>query len=168
MSAMPRAVAAAAELLRQPRTTAALTTAGAGLVLVSALTTAIYFLIGERHTHALGSARFAAIAMCTAAVILGLHFVVFRSFAEFEPLGGFEWALLAVLALACMFIPGLMQAEGVRRVGAEAGSIGSTVGPPTTIVLAALFFDERLNLWQVLGSAMIVGSVLVMSLRKKD
>ena len=71
--------------------------------------------------------------------------------------------LLAVLGIACMFIPGLLQAEGMRRVGAQRAAIGSTIGPPTTIFLAALFLDERLNGWQLLGSAMIVGSVLVLS-----
>ncbi len=35
---------------------------GASLVLIAALTTAIYFLIGERYVHALGSTRFAAVA----------------------------------------------------------------------------------------------------------
>ena len=63
-----------------------------------------------------------------------------------------------------MFLPGLMQAEGVRRVGAQRAAIGSTVGPPTTIVLAALFLGERLNGWQLLGSALIVVSVLLLSL----
>jgi drug/metabolite transporter (DMT)-like permease len=59
-----------------------------------------------------------------------------------------------------------MQAEGVRRVGAQRAAIGSTVGPPTTILLAALFLGERLNGWQLLGSAMIVVSVLILSLGK--
>ena len=36
---------------------------GAGLVLIAALTTATYFLIGERYVHVLGSTRFAAVAM---------------------------------------------------------------------------------------------------------
>ena len=31
-------------------------------------------------------------------------------------------------------------------------------------MLAALFLDERLNGWQLLGSAMIIGSVLVLEL----
>jgi drug/metabolite transporter (DMT)-like permease len=74
--------------------------------------------------------------------------------------------LLAVLGIACMFVPGLLQAEGMRRVGASRAAIGSTIGPPTTIVLAALFFNERLNIWQILGSAMIVGSVLLLSMGK--
>ncbi len=75
-----------------------------------------------------------------------------------------DWLLLGILAIACMFVPGLMQAEGCRSVGAQRAAIGSTVGPPTTILLAALFLGERLNGWQLLGSAMIVVSVLVLSL----
>ncbi|MEO8063987.1 MAG: DMT family transporter [Pseudomonadota bacterium] len=140
---------------------------GAGLVLIAALTTAIYFLIGERYTHELGSTRFAAIGMSASAVVLAIHFTLFRSFDEFNTLQGHDWMLLVVLSVACMFLPGLMQAEGMRRVGAQRAAIGSTVGPPTTIVLAALFLDERLNVWQALGTAMIVGSVLALSLGKR-
>jgi drug/metabolite transporter (DMT)-like permease len=139
---------------------------GAGLTLVAALTTAIYFLIGERYTRELGSTRFAAIGMSSAAVLLALHFLAFRPLAEIAALGARDWMLLAILAIFCMFVPGLLQAEGMRRVGAQSGAIGSTIGPVTTLVLAALFLDERLNVWQLLGSAMIVISVLVLSLRK--
>jgi drug/metabolite transporter (DMT)-like permease len=141
---------------------------GASLVLIAALTTAIYFLIGERFVHVLGSTRFAAIGMSSSAIVLALHFAVFRSFDEVRVLDAHSWLLLVVLGIACMFLPGLMQAEGVRRVGAQRAAIGSTVGPPTTIVLAALFLGERLNGWQLLGSAMIVASVLWMSLGKSN
>jgi drug/metabolite transporter (DMT)-like permease len=141
---------------------------GAGLVLIAALTTAVYFLIGARYTRELGSTRFAAIAMISAALLLAVHFAVFRSFEEVRALQGHDWMLLAILGVACMFVPGLLQAEGMRRVGASRAAIGSTIGPPTTIVLAAIFFSERLNLWQILGSAMIVGSVLVMSLAPRE
>jgi drug/metabolite transporter (DMT)-like permease len=141
---------------------------GASLVLVAALTTAIYFLIGGRYVHELGSARFAAIGMSSSAIVLAVHFAWFRSFGELAVLGPHDWLLLGVLSIACMFLPGLMQAEGVRRVGAQRAAIGSTVGPPATIVLAAIFLGERLNGWQLLGSAMIVVSVVVLSMGKSD
>jgi drug/metabolite transporter (DMT)-like permease len=141
---------------------------GAGLTLVAALTTAIYFLIGERYTHELGSTRFAAIGMSSAAVVLAVHFTLFRSFSEIAALDAHDWMLLGILAMFCMFVPGLLQAEGMRRVGAQRGAIGSTIGPVTTIVLAALFLNERLNAWQLLGSAMIVCSILVLSLGKSE
>jgi drug/metabolite transporter (DMT)-like permease len=140
---------------------------GAGLVLIAALTTAIYFLIGERYTRELGSTRFAAIGMSSAAIVLAIHFAVFRSFDELRALQSYDWFLLVVLGVACMFVPGLLQAEGMRRVGAQRAAIGSTIGPPTTIALAALFLGERLNVWQILGSAMIVCSVLVLSWPKR-
>lgn len=136
---------------------------GALLVLIAALTTAAYFLIGARHTRELGSTRFTAIAMISAALLLCAHYAIFGSLAEVRALEAPDWLLLAILGTACMFIPGLLQAEGMRRVGASHAAIGSTIGPPTTIILAALFFGERLNGWQVLGSAMIVGSVLLLS-----
>jgi drug/metabolite transporter (DMT)-like permease len=136
---------------------------GAMLVLIAAFTTAVYFLIGARHTRELGSTRFAAIAMISAAVLLAAHYSLFGSLAQIERLETDDWLLLAILGIACMFVPGLLQAEGMRRVGASRAAIGSTIGPPTTIVLAAFFFEERLNVWQILGSAMIVGSVVVLS-----
>jgi drug/metabolite transporter (DMT)-like permease len=139
---------------------------GASLVLIAALTTAIYFLIGERYTRELGSTRFAAIGMTSSAILLALHFVVFRSFDEIASLQAYDWLLLGILGIACMFIPGLLQAEGMRRVGAQRAAIGSTIGPPTTIILAAIFLGERLNGWQMLGTALIVGSVLLLSLSK--
>jgi drug/metabolite transporter (DMT)-like permease len=140
---------------------------GASLVLIAALTTAIYFLIGERYTNELGSTRFAAIGMSASALMLALHFAVFRSFDEFRALQAYDWTLLVILGVFCVFIPGLLQAEGMRRVGAQRAAIGSTIGPPTTIFLAALFLDERLTAWQLLGSAMIIGSVLVLSWPKR-
>ena len=140
---------------------------GALLVLVAALTTAVYFLIGARYTRELGSTRFAAIAMISAAVLLAIHFAVFRSADEVRALGAYDWMLLAILGIACMFVPGLLQAEGMRRVGASRAAIGSTIGPPTTILLAAVFFGERLNGWQILGSVMIVGSVMLLSVPER-
>jgi drug/metabolite transporter (DMT)-like permease len=140
---------------------------GASLVLIAALTTAIYFLIGERYTHELGSTRFAAIGMSASATMLALHFAVFRSVDELRALQAYDWMLLVILGVFCVFIPGLLQAEGMRRVGAQRAAIGSTIGPPTTIFLAAVFLHERLNSWQLLGSAMIIGSVLVLSWPKR-
>jgi drug/metabolite transporter (DMT)-like permease len=137
---------------------------GAGLTLIAAFTTAIYFLIGARYTRELGSTRFAAIGMSSSAVVLAIHFAIFRSVGELTLLNAHDWLLLGILAIACMFLPGLMQAEGMRSVGAQRAAIGSTVGPPTTIVLAAIFLGERLNVWQLLGTAMIVCSVLVLTL----
>ena len=97
------------------------------LVLIAALTTAIYFLIGERYTHELGSTRFAAIGMSSSAAGAGAALrACFARSTNFARSQAYDWMLLVILGVACMFIPGLLQAEGMRRVGAQRAAIGST------------------------------------------
>lgn len=140
---------------------------GAAMVLVSALTYAIYFMIGARYTAVLGSTRFTVVAMTTSAIALTIHFFSLRTPRELAAFDSATWLGLSALAVACMFFPALMQAEGVRRVGAERAAIASTAGPPTTILLAALFLGERLVAAQLAGVACIVGGILALELAAK-
>ena len=141
---------------------------GASLVLIAALTTAIYFLIGERYTHELGSTRFAAIGMSASAVMLALHFAVFRSFDELRALQAYDWMLLVILGVFCVFIPGLLQAEGMRRVGraARAPSAAPSARRPRSSWRRCSSASGS-TAGSLLGSAMIVGSVLVLSWPKR-
>ncbi|MBK6597278.1 MAG: EamA family transporter [Proteobacteria bacterium] len=140
---------------------------GAGLVLISALSYAIYFLIGARYTHDLGSSRFTLVAMTTAGIALAAHFSLFGTPNELWQYDTPVWLTLIVMSIVCMFFPALMQAEGVKRVGAQRGSVASTVGPPTTILLAAVLLDERLTATQLIGTALIIAGILVVELRRK-
>ena len=65
-----------------------------------------------------------------------------------------------------MFLPALLQAEGVRRIGAQRGAVLSTVGPPTTVLIAWALLGERLGGWQWLGIALIVGGILALDLAR--
>jgi drug/metabolite transporter (DMT)-like permease len=139
---------------------------GAFWVILSGLSYGIYFLIAERYTREIGSTRFTLYAMSTAALTLAIHLTIGGAYRDFPsyPLGA--WLLLCVLAVLCMFLPALLQAEGVRRVGAVRGAIVSTVGPPTTILLAWLLLGERLTGWQWLGVALILSGVLSIDLAR--
>jgi drug/metabolite transporter (DMT)-like permease len=133
---------------------------GAGMVLISALSYAIYFMIGEKFTRQIGSARFTLFAMSTAAVALLIHVLVHHGVQGIAQIPAAGWGWLFLLGVLCMFIPALLQAEGIRRIGAQRGAVVSTMGPPTTVLLAWALLGERLNLWQLAGVAMIIGSVL--------
>jgi drug/metabolite transporter (DMT)-like permease len=139
---------------------------GALLVIGSALSYAIYFVVSEKYTREIGSARFTLIAMTAAPACLLPHFLVTHDVAELGAFSASAWALLVILAIVCMFLPASFQAEGVRRVGAQRGAVLSTVGPPTTVVLAWILLDERLTLWQWLGIALIVLGILVLDLER--
>ena len=47
-----------------------------------------------------------------------------------------------------------------RRIGAQRASAASTVGPPTTVLLAWVLLGERLTIWQIAGIVIIIASVL--------
>lgn len=137
---------------------------GAALVLVSSFSYAVYFVTGEHCTRRIGSARFTLFAMSAATAACVLHFALRADTSEFVALPATGWALLCALGVLCMFVPALMQSEGVRRIGAQRGSVVSTLGPPTTILLGWALLGERLTAMQIAGVVLIVGSVLVIEL----
>ncbi len=139
---------------------------GAALVILAAITYAVYFMIGERYTREIGSTRFTLFAMSAAAVALVVHYLVRHGVQALGAIPPAGWLMLAVLGVFVMFVPALMQAEGVRRVGAQRGALVSTAGPPTTILLAWLLLGERMSAWQLTGVALIVGGILVLDLAR--
>lgn len=139
---------------------------GALLVIGSALSYAIYFIVSETYTRSVGSARFTLIAMTAATACLVPHYLFFHGAAEVATIDSTGWMLLVGIAVFCMFLPASFQAEGVRRIGAERGAVLSTVGPPTTVVLAFVLLDERLSAWQWTGMALIVLGILVLDLAR--
>ncbi len=136
---------------------------GSLMVLFCAGTTASYWLLGERCLPDLGSRAFTIIAMSAAAVLVVLDFVLTHPLGVVATLSGHAWLLLLCLAVLCMFLPTLMQAEGMRRIGAVRGALSATVGPPAAMVLGAALLDERPGWLQILGTAMIVGGVLLIA-----
>lgn len=141
---------------------------GALLVIGSALSYAIYFLVSEKYTRSVGSSRFTLLAMTAATVCLAPHYLIVNGTADLESIGAEAWLLLLGIAVFCMFLPASLQAEGVRRIGAQRGAVLSTVGPPTTVVLAWGLLGERLSAWQWAGMALIVLGILVLDLARSS
>jgi drug/metabolite transporter (DMT)-like permease len=136
---------------------------GALFVLGCAATTATYFLLGERCIPELGSSGFTIVAMAAAAVVVCTVFLFTRSVSTVATLTAQQWLLLLALAVLCMFLPTLFQAEGIRRIGAARGALASTVGPPAALLLGMLLLGERPTGWQVAGTALILAGMVVIA-----
>lgn len=136
---------------------------GAMLVLGCASATAAYFLLGERSIPHLGSSGFTIVAMAAAAVTVVIAFLIRHPVALVLDLGLREWALLMALAVLCMFLPTLCQAEGIRRIGAQRGSMASMIGPPAAMLLGVALLGERPGAWQLVGTALIVAGIAIIA-----
>ena len=139
---------------------------GGFYAILAGISYGIYFLIGARFTRELGSARFTLYAMTASAAALAIHFLATASFDAIARYDRGTWLLLIAIGTICMFVPVLLQAEGLRRVGAVRGAVVATVGPPTTVILAYWLLDERLTGWQVAGMLLILAGILVLDLAR--
>lgn len=139
---------------------------GSLLVLFCASTTATYFLLGERCIPQLGSMGFTIVAMTAAAVAVSLHFLATRDPLAIAAIDAPGWLLLLALAVLCMFLPTLMQAEGIRRAGAVRGALAGTIGPPSALLFGVALLGERPGLDQVLGTAMVIAGILIIGSRR--
>jgi drug/metabolite transporter (DMT)-like permease len=135
--------------------------AGAGLVMVCAITFALYYLAGDRWTPRIGSAAFSVYALTTSAVCLLVHHIVTGGFRPL-PVDASIVGLMAGLVVFATVFGMLGMSEGVRRLGAQRAALVSTVGPPTTILLGTWLLHERLAPAQWLGVAAIVAGILVL------
>ena len=139
---------------------------GAGLVMFCALSFAFYFFVNEHVCHQVGSASFTVYAMTAATAALVLHYFIEHPITVFT-LNGHAWQLLILMVLFVTVIPVFMIAESVRKIGAQRAALVSTVGPPSTILLAALILNESMIPSQLSGVALILLGVIFLEIRNQ-
>jgi drug/metabolite transporter (DMT)-like permease len=139
---------------------------GSFLVFASAMSYAVYLLLGADITKRIGSMRFTAYMMLVATGFVLVQFVLMRPLSALNlPMTVYGYCVgLAVFATAA---PVWMMAEGLKRIGANDASMIGSIGPVVTIFLGALFLSEPVSLLQLTGAALVLGGVALISLRSK-
>lgn len=150
--------------LAQSRDTDAIV-AGAGLVLLSAFCYAIYMLIGTGVTRRIGSTRFTAYMMLVATLFVLAQFVIMRPLSALV-LPWQVYALSVALAVFSTAAPVWMMAEALKRIGANDASMIGSIGPVITIFLGALLLDETISALQLLGAALVLAGIAMISVRR--
>ena len=137
---------------------------GGALVFASAVGYATYLVGAGGVIARLGSSRFIAWAMLASTVFVTLQFVLTRPLAALDV----PWsvhALTLAMAIFSTVLPTWMIAESVRRIGASASSLVGSLGPMFTIGFGALLLGEAVNLLQLVGVALVLGGVMLVSRR---
>lgn len=127
-----------------------------------------FFLIGSGELiPKLGAVRFTSLAIsCSSAAVLLHHLIVYQwDLFGFHP-KVYAYALL--MSTIATVLPSFLVSAGIKRIGASNASIVGSVGPISTIVLAYFFLGERLGDLQIIGTIIVIGGVLIISLQKKS
>lgn len=144
--------------------TAAITLGGA-LVFASAILYAVYLVAAGPVIERLGSMRFISWAMLASAVFVIAQFALTRPMSALAAPRSIQWLSLT-MAVVSTVLPTWLIAEALRRIGANQSSLVGSMGPVFTIGLGAVILDEPTNALQLVGAALVLGGVMLISARR--
>ncbi len=137
---------------------------GAAFVFGSALTYALYSAGTELAVRRLGAIRFAALAITVSTLATQLHFVATQPLSALaQPLPVYLYG--AGMAIFSTVLPVFWQSVAIRRIGAARAVLIGTLGPVLTIFFGWVLLDETISLQQMLGAALVLGGVLMVTRR---
>ncbi len=139
---------------------------GSALVFASTLSYSIY-LVGTGHAIArIGTMRFTAYASLVASAACVLQFIVTHPLSALVlPVRVYE--LSFAMAIFSTVLPVFLLSFAIRRIGSGSASLIGSIGPISTIFMAYVFLGESLSVLQIIGSALVLCGVLVISLNSK-
>jgi len=134
---------------------------GAGLVMASAFTYAIYLISAGEVLKRIGSTRLVAYAMCASAIYAIIHFITLRGWEGLvQPMGVYQLSLFH--AVFNTFLPTFMVMWAVARVGAPLAAQLGMIGPVSVLFLAAWLLDEPVTVLQIVGTVLVLAGMLVL------
>ena len=114
----------------------------------------------------IGATRFTAYAMTFAAIGVVSHYLISNSGSLLQyPAQVYQ--LSFGMAIIATVVPSFLVSAGIKRIGASDASIVASVGPIATIIMAYVFLNENLSPVQLIGTTLVLGGVLLVSLKRQ-
>lgn len=139
---------------------------GALFVFASAFTYAIYLIGSGQMIPKIGAARFTGFAMIVSTCSVIVHSLIMQDFTIVT--SGKIYVIGSMMAILCTVIPAILIATGIKLIGSGKASIIGSIGPVSTIGLAAVFLNETITIFQLLGTVLVICGVLLVSKQKKS
>lgn len=139
---------------------------GVALIFMSALTYAMYLVGSGWLIPKFGVLCFTSYAMIVSTVCVLVHYLLTR---EIDLLSYPKevYGLGLAMAILSTIIPSFMVSKSIKIIGSSNFSIIASIGPISTIVLAFVFLDENLSIYQVVGTVIVIIGVMLVSKSKK-
>jgi drug/metabolite transporter (DMT)-like permease len=139
--------------------------AGSLFVLGSAASYALYLLGTGEMVRRIGSLRLVAYAMCVSSAACITQFFLLRPASLLVQPMPVYWLSLAN-GVFCTILPVFMTMNAVQRIGAASASQAGMIGPVSTLFLGAAVLGEPITTVQVAGTALVLGGIYMLSLKK--
>ncbi len=140
---------------------------GAVLIFTSALCYAVYLVAGSEMVKRIGSMRFTAYTMVVATAPALVQFLILEGPGALR-LPAAVWLYAIIMATFSTVLPVFLQAEALKRIGPNRFALIGAIGPVTTALAGAVGLEEPFTAVQAAGAALVIGGVLLVSLRKSS
>jgi drug/metabolite transporter (DMT)-like permease len=144
----------------EPMRSGANTVLGVSLGLACCVSYAVYILIGGGFTRRAGAIPGSTVVIISAAVVLG---AVSLGKGDALPNSSDAWLGVTLLALASTVIAITCVLVGLASIGPVQTSTLSTLEPVATVIVGALWLNERLNWIQICGGILIVSAAIIIA-----
>jgi drug/metabolite transporter (DMT)-like permease len=139
---------------------------GAGLVLASAVSYAIFVLFSGEMIARVGAIRFTSCVVGFSALFVLIHFTLTHPPGALLRLPREAYGCGVALAIFGTVIPSYLFGIGLKRAGSQAFAVIGMVGPLGTVFLAWFILAESVNVTQILGLLLTLGGGVAISLLK--
>ena len=131
----------------------------------SALCYAVYLVAGSQMVKRVGSMRFTAYTMIISTVPAVIQFFALEPLSALE-LPAAVWWYAIIRATFSTVLPVFLQAEALKRIGANHFALIGAAGPVMTAITGAVGLEEPFTGVQALGGALVILGVLLVSLKR--
>ncbi|MEO6314089.1 MAG: DMT family transporter [Chitinophagaceae bacterium] len=139
---------------------------GSLLILLCAVTYAIYIVGSGKLIPQVGATKFTAYAMLTATGGVFIHYILAGNYQLLHS-GTEYWGYGIVLALLATVIPAFLISYGLKQIGSNNVAIVSGIGPVSTIIQAHFILGEKIFAEQVLGTLLVIAGVLLIGWKSR-
>jgi drug/metabolite transporter (DMT)-like permease len=131
---------------------------GAALVFAGAVSYAVYLVASGQVVRRIGSMRLTGLATMVACALCIAQFLLLRPLAAAVVAPEVLW-LSALNATLCTFVPVVAVMMAIERIGAAATAQAGMIGPVATVLMAVAWLGERLTVWTVAGTLLVLAGV---------
>lgn len=139
---------------------------GSMLIFLSAFTYAMFIAGSGNLIPRFGSVYFTALTMTVSCVCVIAHQVATRGF-EWPPLPMEIYVIAFCMAVFSTIIPSFLVSEAIKKMGSSNFAIVGSLGPVSTIILAVIFIQEKITVYQLIGTAVVIGGISVLKMKKE-
>lgn len=140
---------------------------GGFFIFLSAVTYASYLVGTGWLIPKFGVVKFTSYAMLVSCVCVFIHYGFINEISLFS----FPWQVYGygfLIAVFATVIPSFLVSMSIKMISSSNFAIVAGIGPISTIILAAIFLNEKLTLLQFFGALIVIIGILFVSLKKES